>query len=233
MGFILIPGIIFAMVMNARVNLTFKEYQTVLSSKSITGAEACRIILEKNKVYGVQVVRSDNSELVDNYNPKTNKITLSSQVYDSTTISALGVAAHEVGHAIQYAENYIPIKIRTLTAYVCNFMSTLVWPLIFIGIIFDFAVYGGFYAYLFLWLGVAFFGTSLIFSLITMPVELNASKRALCALVDTGCLDEMEVKGAKKVLSAASMTYFASIVLSALQLLRFILFFLANSKNKD
>lgn len=233
MGIILLPGIIFSIITSAKVNSTFNKYNQVLSSKMITGAECVKRILAHSGISNVQVVRSGDSELVDNFNPSTNVITLSSRVYDGTTISALGVAAHETGHAIQYAKNYAPIKIRTVLAKTSTVISNLVWPLILMGIIFNFALAGGLWGNLFLWLGVGFFGLSLIFSLITLPVELDASKRALTLLVETGCVDEMEVKGAKKVLSSAALTYVAAIVVSVLELLRFLLFFIINSKKDD
>lgn len=230
LGIILLPGLIFAIITSARVNTVFNKYSQVLSSKGLTASQVAKIILEKQGIYDVKVVKNESSELTDNYNPQTNIITLSSKVYDSTSISALGVAAHEVGHAIQQAESYAPIKIRTTIAKASNVISMFVWPLIIIGIVLDFAYIGGIVGKAFLWAGVVFFGMSLIFSLITLPVEFNASNRALKLLVDTGCVDEMEVKGAKKVLSAASMTYVAGVVVSILQLLRFILFFLLNSR---
>lgn len=233
MGIILLPGIIYATIVSVKVNTTFSRYEEVLSSKQITGAECVQRILESKGIMGVSVQKSNDTELVDNFNPKTNIITLSQKVYDSTSISALGVAAHETGHAIQYAEGYKPMKVRTALAYVGNFMSYFVWPLILIGIVLDFAYIGGVIGKAFLWIGVAFFGVSMLFSLITLPVELNASKRALELLVSTGCVDSMEVKGAKKVLSAASKTYVAALLVSILQLLRFLLFFLANSKKND
>ena len=233
MGLILIPGIIYATIVSIKVNTTFSKYEKVVSSKNITGAECVRRILESQGIIGVTIQKSDDTELVDNFNPQTNIITLSSKVYDSTSISALGVAAHETGHAIQYAQEYKPMKVRTALVHVSNFMSYFVWPLVLIGIVLDFAYVGGLIGKAFLWAGVAFFGVSMFFSLVTLPVELNASKRALALLVSTGCVDEMEVKGAKKVLSAAAKTYVAALLVSILQLVRFLLFFMAHSKRDD
>ncbi len=233
MGLILIPGIIYATIVSAKVNTTFSTYEKVLSSQNITGAECVRRILQAQGISDVTIQKSNDSELVDNFNPKTNIITLSAKVYDSTSISALGVAAHETGHAIQYAQDYKPMKIRTALAYASNFMSYFVWPLVLMGIVLDVAYVGGVLGNAFLWTGIAFFGVSMLFSLITLPVELDASKRALALLVSTGCVDEMEVKGAKKVLSAAAKTYIAALLVSILQLVRFLLFFLMRSKRDD
>lgn len=231
MGIILIPGLIFAMVASARVNSTFHKYDQVLSSKGLTGAEVAQKIMEAEGIYDVQIQKGNTNELTDNFNPKTKIITLSNKVYSGTSISAIGVAAHETGHAVQHVKGYKPMKIRTALAYVSNFMSVLVWPLIIIGIILDFAYIGGIVGKSFLWVGVAFFGVSTLFSLITLPVEFNASNRALKLLVSTGCVDEMEVKGCKKVLSSAAMTYVAALVVSILELLRFVLFFLLRSRD--
>lgn len=230
LGIILLPGLIFAMITSAKVNSTFNKYSNVVSSKGLTGAQVSKKILEAKGIYDVQVVKGNSDELVDNFNPQTNTITLSNKVFDSTSIASLGVAAHETGHAIQHAEGYAPIKIRTVIAKASNIMSFFVWPLIVLGIVLDLAYVGGIVGKAFLWAGVAFFSVSLLFSLVTLPVELDASKRALNLLVETGCIDNMEVKGAKQVLKSAAMTYVAAIVVSILELLRFVLFFLLNRK---
>lgn len=233
LGIILLPGMIFAIITSAKVNSTFLKYNKVLSSKGYSASDVVKKILENEGVYDVEVIKSSNPELVDNYNPKTKTVTLSAKVFQSTSIAALGIAAHETGHAIQDAKGYVPLKARNVLATVGGVISTFVWPLILIGIILDFAYVGGIVGKAFLWAGVGFFSISLIFSLITLPVELDASKRALKLLVANGFVDEMEVKGAKKVLSAAAMTYVAAIVVSILQLLRFVLFFLLNSRRSD
>lgn len=231
MGIVLLPGIIFAIYTNIKVKTAFSKYNQVISSKGITGAECAKRILQAQGITNVQINRSQDTELSDNYNPRTNTITLSANVYDGITISALGIAAHETGHAIQHAQEYTPIKIRKALGYASSFMSAIVWPIILVGIVLNFAYVGGIIGKAFLWAGVGFFGLSLLFSLITLPVELNASKRALNLLVQTDCLDQMEVKGAKKVLSAAAMTYVAALIVSILQLVRFILFFVVNSRD--
>ena len=233
LGIILLPGLIFSIITSARVNSTFNKYSQVLSSKGYTGAMVAKKLLESEGIYDVEVIKNGNVGLTDNYNPETKVISLSNKVYDSMSIASLGVAAHETGHAIQHAKGYAPLKVRSVLAKTSTIISTFVWPLIVIGIILDFAYVGGFVGKAFLWAGVGFFSLSLIFSLVTLPVELDASKRALSLLVSCGALDEMEVKGAKKVLSAAAMTYVAAIVVSILQLLRFVIFFLLNSRRSD
>lgn len=221
MGVILIPGIIYAIVVQTRVLNAFNTYKKVLSSKGITAQDACKKLLLNAGVTDVTISRI-SGEMTDNYNPRTKVLSLSDSVYNSTSISALGVAAHEAGHAIQHAENYAPLKMRNALATLSGVFSKLLWPLIIIGIIlsaFSYLVVGE----VFLWAGVIFFGVSVIFSLITLPVEFNASKRALVNLVEGGVLDTTEVKGAKVVLNAAAQTYVAALVISILNLLRFLL----------
>ncbi len=232
LGLILLPGIIFASVMSLKVNLTFAKYYQVKSAKGYTGAEVANKILEKNNILDAVVRQGDSDDLIDNYDPQSGVVTLSKRVYGEDSVASLAVAAHEIGHVIQHSEGYAPLKVRTVLAKTSSIMNAFVWPLILIGIILDFAYIGGVIGKAFLWAGVAFFGVTLLFSLVTLPVELNASKRGLKMLVETGSLDELEVKGAKKVLSAAAMTYVAAIVVSILQLLRFVLFFILNSRDR-
>ena len=232
LGIVLLPGLIFAIYTSTKVNTTFSKYSTVLASKDLTGAMVAKKIMEAKGIFDVTIVKSENTELVDNFNPETKVVTLSKKVYDGTSIASLGVAAHEIGHVIQHAEGYTPIKIRSVLAKTSTIFSYLVWPLIVVGIVLDFAYIGGVFGKTFLWCGVAFFGLSLVFSLVTLPVELDASKRALDLLVQTDCLDDTEVLGAKKVLKSAAMTYVAAIVVSLLQLLRFLLYFVLSSKRR-
>ena len=167
LGIILLPGIIFATYTSIKVKSTFDKYNQILVSTQMTGAECAKRILEAEGVVDVQVERG-RGELTDNYNPKTKTVTLSDDVYNGTTIAALGVAAHEVGHAIQHAKNYSMMALRTAAARASNLMSYVVWPLIMIGIMLDFAYIGGLVGKIFLWAGVIFFGVSLIFSLVTL-----------------------------------------------------------------
>lgn len=226
MGVILIPGIIYAIVVQTRVSNAFKTYNKVLSSKGITAQEACKKLLLNAGITDVTITRI-SGEMTDNYNPRTKVLSLSDSVYNSTSISALGVAAHEAGHAIQHAENYAPLKTRNVLATISGVCSKLLWPLIIVGIVlsaFSYLIAGE----IFLWAGVIFFGLSVIFSLVTLPVEFNASKRALTNLVDGGVLDTTEVKGAKVVLDAAAQTYVAALIIAVLSLLRFLFAILAS-----
>ena len=229
MGVILLPGIIYASVVSARVNSAFKTYANVFSSKGITAEKACEMILHNAGVRDVKIVKI-SGHLTDNYNPTNKTLSLSESVYGSTSLSALGVAAHEAGHAIQHAQGYSLLKIRSLVGKVSNLASSLLWPLIIVGIIFS-ALSMFDWGNIFLWGGVGFFSLSLIFSLVTLPVETNASKRALNNLVESNILDNTEVRGAKVVLNAAAKTYVAALVVSAIMLLRFVLSFLMVSRN--
>jgi len=221
MGIILIPGIIYAIIVQTKVNNAFTTYSKIQSIKGITAQDACKKILQNAGITDVEVVKT-SGHLTDNYNPKTKVLSLSESVYNSTSISALGVAAHEAGHAVQHAENYAPLKMRNVLATLSTITSRLLWPLIIIGIIlsaFSYLQLGE----IFLWGGVIFFAISVIFSLITLPVEFNASKRAMSSLITTGVLDDTEVKGAQVVLNAAAKTYVAALIVSILSFLRFVL----------
>lgn len=223
MGIIILPGIIFAIWAQSRVSGAYSNYSKVIGAKGLTGAQVAEKILHANGIYDVEI-RQISGELSDNYNPRTKVISLSHQVYTGTTIADLGVAAHECGHAVQHAKNYAPLKIRSVLAVASNISSHLLWPLVFVGLILGFAVESQ-AGTIVLWAGVIFFGLSLLFSLITLPVELNASKRALKSLVEVDALDSMEVVGAKSVLNAAALTYVAATVVALLELLRFVLVF--------
>lgn len=231
LGIILLPGIIFSIVMQSRVQSTYKKYSQVLGAKGLTGAEVVKRILDVNGISDVEV-RSIAGDLSDNYNPKTKVISLSNSVYNGTTIADLGVAAHECGHAVQHAKNYFPAKLRNVLAVAGNITSKLFWPIIIIGLILDFG-YAMTAGKVVLFAGVAVFGLSLLFSLCTLPVELDASNRAIESLVQVGALDAMEVKGARQVLNAAAWTYIAAILMSILELLRFVLAFVISSKRDD
>ena len=231
LGIILLPGIIFSIVMQAKVQSTYKKYQQVLGSKGLTGADVVKKILNMNGINNVRV-ESISGDLTDHYNPKTNVISLSESVFYGTTIADLGVAAHECGHAVQHAKNYAPAKLRNVLAIAGNIASKLFWPIIIIGLILDigYAMTAG---KIVLIAGIVVFGLSLLFSLCTLPVELDASKRAISSLVAVGALDEMEVKGARQVLNAAAWTYIAAILMSILELLRFVLAFVLSAKRDD
>ncbi|MBO7527894.1 MAG: zinc metallopeptidase [Clostridia bacterium] len=224
MGIILLPGIIFAIWAQARVNTTYSKYSKVISANGYTGKDAVLKMLNENGINDVSVMRIDG-ELTDNFNPRTKRVSLSNNVYSSSTIAALGVAAHECGHAIQHSRGYAPAKLRSVVVTVSNISSTILWPIVFLGLFLGFAVDSPI-GKMVLWSGIIVFGLSFLFSLITLPVELDASKRAINELVRLDIVDNTEVIGAREVLNAAALTYVAAMVVSLLNLLRFLLVFL-------
>lgn len=217
--YLVLPAVLFAMWASAKVNSAFDHYSKVYSRNNITGREAAQMVLQENGVMGVGIERA-NGHLSDHYDPKSNVIRLSDSVYNSTSAAAIGVAAHEAGHAVQYATNYGPAKLRSAIVPITNIGSMLAMPLILIGILLS--SFGSFYANI-AYFGIACFGLCTVFQLITLPTEYNASNRALAAISSTAILTPEEQKGAKKVLSAAALTYVASLAVSIMQLLRLIL----------
>ena len=218
---IVLPCLILSIWASARVNSTFKRYSNHLSSRRITGAEAARQVLQQSGIYNVRIERTSGN-LTDHFDPKANVIRLSDSVYSSTSTAAIGVAAHEAGHAVQYAQSYFPIRIRTAISPITNIGSKLAVPLILAGIIFStFAEF----SYVLVDIGIACFALSLVFQLITLPVEFNASRRAMAAIDKAELLTSDERVGARKTLTAAAMTYLAAVVVSLAQLLRLILLF--------
>ena len=210
---LLIAAFIFSIFTSVNVKSTFRKYNRMPSSRGGSAATIARQILDSNGLYNVQVTRV-SGELTDHYDPRTNIVALSAPVYDSISVGAIGVAAHEVGHAIQYAKNYTPIKIRMAILPVAQFGSSA-WILFFIlGIVFNISLLRG--------VGIGLFAAIVLFQLITLPVEFNASRRALATIKDQGILFAEEYKGAKKTLTAAAMTYVASLAVALLQLLRLI-----------
>ena len=210
---LLIAAFIFSIFTSVNVKSTFRKYNRMPSSRGVSAATIARQILDSNGLYNVQVTRL-SGELTDHYDPRTNTVALSAPVYDSISVGAIGVAAHEVGHAIQYAKNYTPIKIRMAILPVAQFGSSA-WILFFIlGIVFNISLLRG--------VGIGLFAAIVLFQLITLPVEFNASRRALATIKDQGILFAEEYKGAKKTLTAAAMTYVASLAVALLQLLRLI-----------
>ena len=222
---IVLPCVILSLVASLLVNSTFKRYSKQISSRCITGAEAAQRVLSANGVKNVEITRVSGN-LTDHYDPKKNVIRLSDSVYDSTSTAAIGVACHEAGHAVQYAKSYSPIKLRAAIIPVTNFGSMLAWPLILIGLLFT----SPNLSTTFIYLGIACFSLSLVFQLITLPVEFNASRRAMAAIDDCNILTAEERKGARKTLTAAAMTYVAAVAVSLAQLLRLILLFGGNRR---
>ena len=218
---LVLPCVLLSLWASSNVNSTFNRYSKQLSMRRITGAEAARRVLAANGVYGVRIDRVSGN-LTDHFDPKTNVIRLSDSVYDSASTAAIGVAAHEAGHAVQYAQSYGPIKLRAAIIPITNIGSKLAMPLILIGLLLTFAED---FSYFFVYLGIACFGLSLIFQLVTLPVEFNASRRAMVALEEGGILTPEEQKGARKTLTAAALTYVAATATALAQLLRLILLF--------
>ena len=218
---LVLPCLILSMWASSNVNSTFRKYSKQFSSRRITGAQAAQRVLSANGVRGVRIDRVSGN-LTDHFDPKTNVIRLSDSVYNSTSTAAIGVACHEAGHAVQYAENYAPIKLRAAIIPLTNFGSKLAMPLILIGILLSAL---GEISYTFVYLGIACFGLSLVFQLITLPVEFNASRRAMQAIESGNLLTEEEQRGARKTLRAAAMTYVAATAVALAQLLRLIMIF--------
>ncbi len=218
---ILIPAVILSLWAQANVNGTFKKYAKVYSRRGSTGAEIARKILDMNGLYQVQVERVAGN-LSDHFDPKANVVRLSDSTYASASVGAIGVAAHEVGHAIQHATGYAPIKVRNSIVPVVNICNMLSMPIILIGLLF--AGTG------MIDLGIILFSATVVFQLITLPVEFNASRRAMATLRGQHLLDEEEANGAAKVLRAAALTYVAAAVSSILSLLRLVLLF-GNRRN--
>ena len=218
---IVLPCLILSMLASSSVNSTFKKYSNVNSIRRLTGAEAAQRVLLANGVRGVRIERI-SGQLTDHYDPKTNVIRLSEGVYGSTSTAAIGVACHEAGHAVQYAESYAPIKLRAAIIPITNFGSRIAMPLILLGILLS--AFGAMSDTL-VYLGIACFGFSLVFQLVTLPVEFNASSRAMEAIETANLLTEEEQRGAKKTLKAAALTYVAATAVALAQLIRLIAIF--------
>lgn len=211
---LVLPMVILSMVASARVNSSFKKYSQVLSTRRITGAQAAFEILRYYGITNVQIERVSGN-LTDHFDPRANVVRLSDKVYNSTSVAAIGVACHEAGHAAQYAQSYSPIKIRNKILPVANLGSKLGIPLAFLGLALSFEPLA--------LAGVIFFSFAVLFQLVTLPVEFNASKRAITVIGEVDLLNEEEKKGAKSVLTAAAMTYVAALAVSIANLLRLVL----------
>ena len=218
---ILIPCLIISMLASANVNSTFNRYAKQLSSRRITGAQAAQRVLSANGVTGVRIERVAGN-LTDHFDPKTNVIRLSDNVYDNISTAAIGVACHEAGHAVQYAHSYFPIKLRAAIIPITNIGSKLAMPLILLGVVLS--TFGN-YSQTLIDIGILAFSLSLVFQLVTLPVEFNASRRAMTAIREGDILTTEELKGARKTLTAAALTYVAATIVALAQLLRLILLF--------
>lgn len=216
-----IPAVVFAMIAQFMVTSTFNKYNKVHNSRKVTGFSAARMILDANGLDNVGIERVKGN-LTDHYDPKTNTIRLSDSVFESTSVGAIGVAAHEAGHAVQYATGYIPIKIRSAIIPITNIGSSLAFPLVILGIILSFPTIA--------YVGVILFGFAVAFQLVTLPVEFNASRRAMAELTSHQTLSVEELQGSRKVLNAAAMTYIAALAVSLGNFIRLI--FIANRSNR-
>jgi Zn-dependent membrane protease YugP len=218
---LVIPVFIISLIIQAKMKSTFSKFSQVANSRRITGAQAAEMVL---RYYNIQDVRIEriNGSLTDCYDPINKVIKLSDSVYDNPSNAAVGVACHEAGHAAQHAEKYVPIRIRNYILPVCNIGSKISIPLLIAGVIFS--------AQPIIWIGIGLFAFTAIFQIVTLPVEFNASNRALNVIESTGILSYEEKRGAGKVLKMAAMTYVAALAMSLAQLLRLILRFGGNRR---
>ena len=219
---LVILGVIICLAASAKMRSTFNKYSRVRSRTGMTGREAAEYVLRSAGIYDVRVEHVGGN-LTDHYAPRTKTLRLSDATYNSQSVAAIGVAAHECGHAVQHATGYAPLRFRGALVPVANLGSTIAWPLIIIGLLFT-----GQSSMLFLNLGILAFSLAVLFQIVTLPVEFDASNRAVRVLGSTGLLYEDELRDTRKVLTAAALTYVAGAAASILQLLRIIL--LANSR---
>lgn len=215
--FLVLIGVVLSLLASAKVKSAYNKYSKVMARSGITAEQVAAMILRNAGVNDV-TIRPIAGELTDNYSPKDHTLNLSQNVYGSSSIAAIGVAAHECGHAIQHAQGYVPLGIRSAIVPVVNFGSTLSWPMIIIGLLIP-------KLSIFIQIGILLFTLVVIFQMITLPVEFNASGRAITILRDGGFLYEDEIGGAKKVLTAAALTYVAAMITASLQLLRLVMIF--------
>lgn len=219
---LLIIGMLLSLAASAKLKSTFAKYRRIRSTSGLTGAEAAARILRAAGITDVQI-RAIPGSLTDHYDPRTKTVSLSQDIYGQTSLAAVGVAAHECGHAIQHAVHYTPLEMRSAIVPVANLGSSLSWPLFLIGLLAGIRPLTT--------AGIVLFSLAVLFQLVTLPVELNASSRALRMLEGTGILGVSEVKGARKVLTAAALTYVAALAASILQLLRLLI--LAGGRRND
>lgn len=227
---LMLPALIWVIYSGFRVNTVFKKFNHIQAKSNLTGGEAARMILAKSGLRNVDV-RPCQGHLSDHYDPNTNTVFLSESTFSSTTVGALGVAAHEVGHAIQYAKNYAPVKMRKVMVPLINLTSSLSMPLLFISLFLEIFV-GTTVSNICLAIAIGFYALYMIFTLITLPVEYNASSRAKKLLMECGVVDGEEIGYVSKVLSAAAQTYLASFVFSFVQLCRMLLILISRKNNR-
>lgn len=225
LGIILLPGLIMAMWAQNKVTTNFRKYDDKPNDLDIPAHELARKLLDASNLSDVKI-KSCNGDLTDHYNPKTKTVSLSEAVYNNNSISALAVMAHELGHVLQYKNNYLLIKLRGILIPIINISNFFMWPLVIIGIIIEAFTYTN-AGFILIVIGIGIFALSTILSLITIPIERDASKRAYTMLVKANFITEEEGRGVKAVLGSACLTYVASLVTSILSLLRFVLYILA------
>ncbi|MBQ8425241.1 MAG: zinc metallopeptidase [Clostridia bacterium] len=225
---IVLPFVLFAAIASANVSSTYKRYSKKLSLAGKTGYDVARMILDENNLQHIRI-EITSGHLSDHYDPRANVVRLSADVYHGTSMASIGVAAHECGHAVQHANNYIPVKIRSAIIPATNFGAKISIPLIVLGIILT--LFAENFIYL-AYAGVICFGLTAIFQLVTLPVEFNASNRALKILKNCGHFSDDEVRCSKKVLNAAAMTYVAALAVTLAQLLRLALIVMQNDRDR-
>ena len=218
----MLPCIIISLICQVRVKTAFSKYSKIPNTRGMTGAQAAEYVLRQNNVTGVRIEHVEGN-LTDHFDPRSNVIRLSDSVYNSATVAAVGVAAHEAGHAVQTAKNYFPNKLRGAILPAARLGSSLSWILIIIGFMFSYGSRSSSIGLYILYAGIVLFSASVLFTVVTLPVEFDASRRALKCFRDTNLLAGDEYKGAKSVLQAAAMTYVASAVTAIMQLLRLLL----------
>lgn len=222
---LVVIGAVICMIASARVKGTFNKYSQLRSMSGMNGAQVAQRVLQAAGIYDVQV-RHVSGSLTDHYDPRTKTVNLSDPVYNATSVAALGVAAHECGHAIQHAKSYAPLSIRSALVPIANFGSMLAWPVILIGLFFNTRSSG-----LIIDIGILLFSAAVLFQLVTLPVEFDASRRALVMLRTQGILADDELRYTRRVLKSAALTYVASAAAAILQLLRIIL--ITNGRRRD
>ena len=230
-GLILIPGIIFGSIAQIKVQNAYTTNSAVYSELGISSHDAAVRLLESKGLSNIQINRI-SGQLTDNYNPRNKTVNLSDGNYDSTSLSALGVMAHEVGHAVQHKERYFPLVLRNILIPINNIISPMVWIVLILGLFLDIAYTVSGIGQILIFVGIGIFGLSTIISLVTLPVEYNASKRAMEMLLENGIITENETRQVKQVLDAAALTYVAGMVMSLLSLLRVIFVVVGSRKRK-
>ena len=218
---LILPALIFSLIAQAMVRSAFRKYSEM--SAGMTGEQAAKMVMQMNDVPAVPVVPIAGT-LTDNYDPKAQTLRLPQGVFAAGSVSAVGVAAHEAGHAVQYAKGYFPIQVRNAIIPVSQIGAKISWPLLMIGI-----VLGSQHLFL---IGILLFSAAVLFQLVTLPVEFNASRRAMAAIRESSYFTDEQIRGAKKVLTAAALTYVAALAMSVAQLLRLLLMFSGNSRRR-